>query len=455
MRVLIISQELRLTGLVQKALGPDARLSTIDEWSVARNALTQVRFDLICLDYESIRRDSLEVAASLKSLLAKLNTTLCLLARRIDADVEQFQSVLPRLDEVIDMSKGKEHFHLCLSRHKQDEETDARLQLEAELTASLDLMRKSSKYDVFGLSKGCGQQALHARYRALVKQHHPDVYGNISPRVKEISHEIFITLKEYYVVLLEIEPATALTPVPQQLVEPPDRTDRADTARADTRARLESLSGFKAKQARHSRNRGLSRESEAHFPELDMNSDVFLSEISDVQELAAETSAAERKQKVEALASRSQEFPRDGVSPARRAFNTGYLLYKENKFPEAFALIERSFELSPDAANTTYYAYLLFKLEPEKYRVSERLLIEIVDRGEIPENRQALPDAHLFLAHLLKARNQIEMALEHYQMALKLNPRCPEAGLEIRRAELRAKRLSTNPGELLRKIFKK
>jgi len=119
MCVLIISEEARITGLVQEALGQGARLSTITQWNVAKTALTQVRFDLICLDYECIKNETPDAVVSLRSLLALLDTTLCLLVRRVDADVERFQAALPRIDEVIDMSQGSAHFSARLARQKE------------------------------------------------------------------------------------------------------------------------------------------------------------------------------------------------------------------------------------------------------------------------------------------------------------------------------------------------
>ncbi len=455
MRVLIISEEPRLTGLVQNALGSAVSVSAINQWKVAKSALTQVRFDLICLDYQCVRNENLDVVVSLRSLLASVDTTLCLLVRQVDADVQRFQVALPRLDDVIDMSMGKEHFNQRLTKHKRSEEATALLTLESELHASLIDMRRSTKYEVFGISKGCGRQIVHARYRSLVKKHHPDVYGsNVSPRVKELSLEIFLTLKEHYLMLLASEPdlQSAPKPAPKSVV-----SESADSS--STLSRIESLSGFKSKQALRSRRQehGLAGESsEANFPHLEMNSESFLSEVSDVEETLslAETSAAERKQKVEALATRSQEMRRGGIAPARQAFNAGYLLFREKKFPEALALVKRAHELNPDPLNSTYYAHLLFRLDPGEFRRSEKLLQDVIDRGAEPECRQALPDAHLFLGHLFKARNQPEKALAHYESALQLNPGCVEAEREVRRSELRSKRLSTNPGDYLRNVFK-
>jgi hypothetical protein len=97
----------------------------------------------------------------------------------------------------------------------------------------------------------------------------------------------------------------------------------------------------------------------------------------------------------------------------------------------------------------------LFRQDPAQHRFAETLLREVISEAEKPESRQALPDAHLFMGHLLKARNQADKALVSYAIALKLNPGCVEAERELRRAELRAKRLSSNPGDFLKNLFKK
>jgi len=358
------------------------------------------------------------------------------------------------LTELIDMSRGKEHFVAQLAAHRNDDDSAPWLKLEAELEASLRKIESLSKYQIFDVPKGCGRQAVHARYRELVKTHHPDVYGgNVTPRVKELSHDVFMIIKDRYLSLLAAEL--------DQPVQPTSTAAKQGEGLAETsstKERIESLSGYKAQVTRRERRNsahGLSGESEAMFHGLELDSEAFQSEVSDAQELGAETSAAERKQKVEALATRSQEVLRGNTTPARQAFNTGFLLYKEDKFPEALALIKRAYELNPDPLNKTYYAHLLFKLDPDQHRFAETLLREVISGAEKPESRQALPDAHLFMGHLLKARNQPDKALANYAIAFKLNPGCVEAEREVRRAEMRSKRLSTNPGVFLKNLFKK
>ncbi len=453
MRVLIISDEPRLTGLVQNALGPSARLSTISEWQTAKNALMRVRFDMVCLDYECIRVENLDAVVSLRGLIAQKNTTICLLVRRVDADVERFQTALSGSMDLIDMSQGKEHFTARLALHNKDEDSAPWIKLEADLEASLRKMESLSKYEVFDVPKGCGRQVIHARYRELVKMHHPDVYGgNLTPRIKELSHSVFMIVKDHYISLLAAELDQPIAPTWQAAKRVTESLEET------TQARIESLSGFKANRVRRERRNsghGLSVDSEAAFAGLEFNSESFLSEVSDVQELGAEASAAERKQKVEALATRSQEVLRGNTTPARQAFNSGFLLYKEDKLPEALALIKRAYDLEPDPLNKTYYAHLLFRLDPDQHRLAEMLLRQVIDLADRPESRQALPDAHLFMGHLLKARNQPDKALVNYAIALKLNPGCVEAEREVRRAEFRSKRLSTNPGDFMKNLFKK
>jgi hypothetical protein len=289
---------------------------------------------------------------SLRGLLAQGNTTLCLLVRQIDADVERFQTALSVEIDLIDMSQGKVHFNARLALHQKDYDSAPWIKLEADLEASLRKMETLSKYEVFDVPKGCGHQVVHARYRELVKAHHPDVYGgNLTPRVNELSHAIFMIIKDHYISLLAAELDQPIEPTweaAKRVSEPSERPT--------TRTRIASLSGFKAHEERRQRRNsahGLVEDSEATMPGLTLNSESFLSEVSDVHELGAEASAAERKRKVEALATRSQEVLRVHTTPARQAFNTGFLLYKEDKLSEALALIKRAYELSPDPLNKT------------------------------------------------------------------------------------------------------
>ncbi len=99
--------------------------------------------------------------------------------------------------------------------------TADRSELEKELNAQLQFMKRASPHDVFGVWEGCGRKVVQERFYALVKETHPDVYGgNVSGEVKTLSQEIFMLVKATYQGLLKVER--------QQTVAPPADYDVPD-----------------------------------------------------------------------------------------------------------------------------------------------------------------------------------------------------------------------------------
>ncbi len=375
--------------------------------------------------------------------------------------------------------------------------SEDRTTLENELEDALMGMRAQSKYRIFGVWEGCGRAVVQERFYTLVKEYHPDVYGgNVTGRVKQLAQEIFILVKVTYSELLKAEKGDQ-TVAPPASAAPPVRVSKTGTARvltnvntpiispetssapvgfepsrnfaeriptstvsavdpgpkADVQSRIERLSGFRQKQEQRSRRRN-----SAHGLSIDSEAD--LSEASDAYESPEPVQVepevdveAERRAKLKVLMKKASAVNHPNApNPAKEAFNTGYRLFKEDKFQQAFVDIKLAYELAPEEPlYQTFYAYLLFKLQPDKHEVAEEILREVLLSG----HRQAIPDAYLFMGHIWKARNDTDKAVKHYERALKLNPGCVEAERELRFVAMRDKRNTSEPGSFIKNLFKK
>lgn len=101
----------------------------------------------------------------------------------------------------------------------------------------------------------------------------------------------------------------------------------------------------------------------------------------------------------------------------------------------------------------TFLAYCLFQVDPDQIKRSKQLLMEAIKT----ENRQALPDAHLFLGKILKVQGKEDRAYRHFKKALELNPGARDAQREIRLYEKR-KGIDSGSNEdsgFFKKLFKK
>ena len=379
--------------------------------------------------------------------------------------------------------------------------SDEATALEHELEDALMGMRAQTPHQIFGVWEGCGRQVVQDRFYFLVKEHHPDVYGgNVTGRVKQLAQEIFIHVKDTYSELLKlekgqtvappVEPARAVPvsrtgtakaiphdarPPSSPRVEPPrgfaERVpsatgvalagqaspvapigDEPSEPRPDVRARIERLSGFRQKQQQRMR-RVSSHGSSLETPSDP--SDVEFGEISDVSDAVDPQVEleAERQAKLKTLMQKASKVNHPNApNPAKDAFNNGYKLFREEMYQKAFVDFQKAYELAPDEPlYQTFYAYLLFKLNPEKHERAEEILRDVLVSG----NRQAVPDAYLFMGHIWKARNDQEKALKHYERAFKLNPGCVEAERELRITAMRDKRNTSESGSFIKNLFKK
>lgn len=371
--------------------------------------------------------------------------------------------------------------------------SEERSALEDELQDQLMGMKGLTPHQIFGVWEGCGRSVVQERFYALVKEHHPDVYGgNVSGRVKQLAQEIFILIKNTYAELQKLEKAQTVPPPTSSAAAPTARpagtapvmpgptavsatgTVRAipagatpsggaepstsfapratEEVRPDVQSRIERLSGFKQRQQQKMRrvsSHGMAVDSEAELDEESQASEV----ISEPEPDPEAVREAERQAKLKLLMQKASKVSHPNApNPARDAFNVGFGLYKEGLFPKALVDLEKAYQLAPDdPLYQTFYAYVLFKVKPDQHERAEELLKVVLQSG----HRQAMPDAYLFMGYILKARNEQDKAIKHFERALKLNPGCVEAEREMRHAAIREKRNTSDPGSFIKNLFKK
>lgn len=162
----------------------------------------------------------------------------------------------------------------------------------------------------------------------------------------------------------------------------------------------------------------------------------------------------QRQAKLDHLLRRAQKVGHpDAPNPAKEFFNKGYHAFREDRKADAHQAFSKAFELDPeDGSYMTFYAYTTFLMEPDKKELAEELLRKALQTG----NRQAAPDACLFLGHVLKARGEVDEAVKFYKRAHLLNPASREAERELRLAEKRGGgSQKSDPGSLFKSLFKK
>lgn len=151
----------------------------------------------------------------------------------------------------------------------------------------------------------------------------------------------------------------------------------------------------------------------------------------------------------------SSQSSKDPEKRAQEAFNAGYKHYKNERYPKALPLFEKAHELdSEHGLYMTFLANTLFQVEPDQADRSIELLKSAIET----QNRQALPDAHLFLGNILKVKDSEHTAYKHFKRALELNPQSRDAQREIRLYERRHGKDENDDNEesggFLNKLFK-
>ena len=143
---------------------------------------------------------------------------------------------------------------------------------------------------------------------------------------------------------------------------------------------------------------------------------------------------------------------KDPEKRAQTQFNKGYKHYKNERHSRALPFFEKAHDLdSGHGLYMTFLANCLFQVKPDEIDRAIELLREAIDT----ENRQALPDAHLFLGNMLKIKGREKRAYKHFKRALKLNPGSRDAEREIRLYERRNKSDDDDSGGFFKKLFKK
>ncbi len=376
-----------------------------------------------------------------------------------------------------------------------------RKQLENELRLFQQSIESMSPHAVFGVWEGCGREVVKETYYRMVKEHHPDVYGgNVSGEVRNLAEQIFVAIRETYTELLKVED--------EQTVPPPDKTTPGQRAGRKKQTTLhpgqakavadDDSRGSGSKQPgqqpgrprRNSTPIGLGSEPSTAHPEYEsqqkprrsgrtgrstpsLGANSSSSETSDTDDSSnsnwrkkrlqrlqqsskrkrrrTTSSAGNPVQRTTSHASGSSTSSNSSEKRAQNTFNTGYKHYKQERLKEALPQFEKAHELDPGhGLYMTFLANTLFQLDPDQADRCLDLLKQAIDT----ENRQALPDAHLFMGNILKVQGHEHRAYRHFKRALELNPGARDAKREIRLYERRHKD-DEKSGGFFKKLFKK
>ncbi|MFB6374022.1 MAG: DnaJ domain-containing protein [Bradymonadaceae bacterium] len=362
---------------------------------------------------------------------------------------------------------------------------------EAELRQRYDELRDADPYEILGLWKGCGEEEVRSQFFKLVKTNHPDSYGgNISEEGKELAEEIFIRIKDAYSELLsqedeqtvpaeearrrqasgevEVQDGSEIDS-PQEAGLGESLASPSVTAMGSGAAGAESSAADEADPAepgaRATMPPGSDYDRDATNVSVDLdaaNSRGSADESSDPEErkkklekirqrtVSKEKAAQsddldpeERKKKLSSLRKSSSSQTAEKVAnleaadtddEAQEYFNQGYKAYKNEDHENALTYFEQALEYDGDnGLYKTFYGYLLFLNDPDDKNKAQRLLSEALET----DNKQAKPDAHLFLGRILKVKDKHDQAKQHFQKAVDLNPESVEAKRELRVYELR------------------
>lgn len=345
-----------------------------------------------------------------------------------------------------------------------------RASLEAELTEFLERLEHATPYEIFGVWEGCGREIIRSKFYEMVKQHHPDVYGgNISGDVKRLVQEIFITIKDTYEELMKIEgeqrrPRPEPTPADHapgpRLGNPrsfgsesaptrpaiPRAMPHTSTSRAD--APRPKLSQPKATPSAGADATAPTSSRQSRIERLKVKRSA--TPIGLGREPSTPIIAAKPRARTESQADRRAKFARirtnssggrsntgmlRAADTAANAFNEGYSAWREGDNTKLAAeRFATAYNLEPgNGKYMTFYGYFLFLQDAANLDDALRTVEKAIEF----KDRQSLPDAHVFMGHLLKVKEEHKKALRHYQIALRLNPKSRDALRAIRLYEKR------------------
>ncbi len=383
-----------------------------------------------------------------------------------------------------------------------------RAKVEKELRQFHDSLGSMTAHQVFGLWEGCGRELVKQTYYSMVKEHHPDVYGgNVSGDVRKLAQHIFVQIRQSYTELLKVEnEQTVAPPDPvdpsasgktrrkqvdtlhskqgqpaighkkQQPSRPQRMTSPIGLGRAPSEAHPEysgATKSSKKKRPSSSRTRRRTSSMGGTKPKRRTSSvggakPKRTSSAGGIGEPASDPEwRRQRLERLERSSSRTRRptpispsggsipAPKNKPKPAQSAFNSGYKKFKNTLYRKALVDFEKAYQAEPEnGLYMTFYAYCLFQVDPDQGKRCRELLKKAIDT----KNRQALPDAHLFLGKILKIDGHADRAYRHFKKALELNPGAREAEREIRLYEKRKgldKKKSDADGGLFKKLFKK
>jgi TPR repeat protein len=316
---------------------------------------------------------------------------------------------------------------------------------EQELRETVDAFQRATPYEIFDLWEGCGHEAVRRRFYKLVKQHHPDSYGgNISSEAKSLAQKVFIEIKKAKTLLDEEED--------EQTVPPPDERDGAKTSgEADEAVRVDTSPGGDeqghpgehtdddAYRERRERIDRLRRKTQTATPAPSSRGNSTIDDLKNRSSMGGGASSGASglgltESSVTGSKEASELDPPESDDEAKEYFNEGYRAFKQNNEEKALHYFRLAHDYDPDSGRyKTFYAYLLFLNEPDR-RDEARQMLESAIRLE---DRQTLPDAHLFLGRILRVKGLPKRAKKHFQRALDLNPASVEAKRELRLFEMR------------------
>jgi TPR repeat protein len=316
---------------------------------------------------------------------------------------------------------------------------------EQELRETVDAFQRATPYEIFDLWEGCGHEAVRRRFYKLVKQHHPDSYGgNISSEAKSLAQKVFIEIKKAKTLLDEQED--------EQTVPPPEERDGAKTsAEADETVRVDTSPGGDeqghpgehpdedAYRERRERIDRLRRKTQTATPAPSSRGNSTIDDLKNRSSMGGGASSGASglgltESSVTGSKEASELDPPESDDEAKEYFNQGYRAFKQNNEEKALHYFRLAHDYDPDSGRyKTFYAYLLFLNEPDR-RDEARQMLESAIRLE---DRQTLPDAHLFLGRILRVKGLPKRAKKHFQRALDLNPASVEAKRELRLFEMR------------------
>lgn len=378
-----------------------------------------------------------------------------------------------------------------------------------ELRSRFQTIKNQTAHQIFDVWKGCGREVVKETFYSMVKDHHPDAYGgNVSPEVRELTQKIFVEIRNAYTELLETED--------EQTVPPPDQRPRS-SSQPGNRRRRKQVSTLRPDQSaddstqtpnrkRSSTPIAMGRSPTSPHPDSQPQSKTQSSKPGSSSNSSppskpesTESSPGKkrrptpppsmssrdasstseglddvnsdpewRREQLERLQKKSKTPKRrpspvpssnnkntSSDNPARQAFNVGYKRFKNHRYQEALTYFEKAHQAQPEhSLYMTFYAYCLFQTDADRVRDSVQLLKQAIRQ----EDRQSLPDAHLFMGHILKAQEREHRAYKHFKKALKLNPASRAAEREIRLYERRhgddSDSKKSSEGGFFKKLFK-